>query len=220
MSVGVYSQRTGKHLATLPGVNHAREVVVDEKHNLAWASSFADGSVIAFDTRTYKEKKRVTLARSSPAGMAVDERTGTAYAADRTIEIAPRAKSPHLIPTGGSPLSVALSQDGRTAYSADQAAGTLSVINLRRGAVTRTVPTGAGAKSVATDPRSGRVLVANRTTATVTVVDPRKGTVVDSLTTGAHTNRVHVAHGAAFVAAKSGSGPEGQDLLHRFPLGH
>ncbi|MEU8918920.1 hypothetical protein [Streptomyces nigrescens] len=107
-SVGVYSQRTGKRLATLPGVNHAREVVVDEKHNLAWASSFGDGSVIAFDTRTYKEKKRVTLAGSSPAGMAVDERTGTAYATDfandRIIEIAPRATSPRLIPTGDSPL--------------------------------------------------------------------------------------------------------------------
>ncbi|MEJ8653436.1 YncE family protein [Streptomyces sp. MS1.AVA.3] len=222
-SVGVYSQRTGKRLATLPGVNHAREVVVDEKRNLAWASSFADASVIAFDTRTYKEKKRVTLAGSSPAGMAVDERTGAAYATDfandRIIEIAPRAKSPRLIPTGDSPLSIALSKDGRTAYSADQAVGTVSVINLRKGAVTKTVPTGAGAKSVAIDPRSGRVLVANRTTATVTVVDPRKGTVVDNLTTGANTNHVHVAHGAAFVAAKSGLGPEGQDLLHRFPLG-
>ncbi|MEU8686741.1 YncE family protein [Streptomyces sp. NPDC048611] len=222
-SVGVYSQRTGKRLATLPGVHHAREVVVDEKHNLAWASSFADGSVIAFDTRTYTEKRRVTLAGSSPAGMAVDERTGTAYATDfandRIIEIAPRAKSPRLIPTGDSPLSIALSKDGSTAYSADQSAGTVSVINLRKGAVTRTVPTGAGAKSVATDPRSGRVLVANRSTSTVTVVDPRKGTVVDSLTTGANTNHVHVAHGAAFVTAKSGSGPEGQDLLHRFPLG-
>lgn len=219
--MGVYSQRTGKRLATLPGVNHAREVVVDEKRNLAWASSFADGSVVAFDTRTYKEKKRVTLAGSSPAGLAVEEWTGTAYATDftndRIIEIAPRARSPRLIPTGDSPLSIALSKDGRTAY---QAAGTVSVINLRKGAVTKAVPTGAGAKSVATDPRSGLVLVANRTTTTLTVVDPRKGTVVDSLTTGAHTNHVHVAHGAAFVAAKSDSGPEGQDLLHRFPLGH
>ncbi|WP_260640109.1 YncE family protein [Streptomyces angustmyceticus] len=222
-SVGVYSQRTGKRLATQPGVRHAREVVVDEKHHLAWASSFADGSVIAFDTRTYQEKKRITLAGSSPAGMAVDERTGTAYATDfandRIIQIAPHATTPRLIPTGDSPLSIALSRDGRTAYTADQAAGTVSVINLRRGAVTRTVPTGAGAKSVSTDPRSGRILVANRTTATVTVVDPHQGTVVDTLTTGALTNHVHVAHGAAFVATKSASGPNGEDLLHRFPLG-
>ncbi|WP_411138622.1 YncE family protein [Streptomyces sp. C10] len=222
-SVAVYSQRTGKHLATLPGVKHAREVVVDERHNLAWASSFGDGSVVAFDTRTYKEKKRVTVAGSSPAGLAVNERSGAAYATDlandRIIEIAPRATSPRLIPTGDGPLSIALSKDGRTAYSADQAAGTVSVINLREGAVTRSVPTGAGALAVAADPRSGRILVANRTTATVTVVDPGKGAVVDTLTTGANPNHVQVAHGAAFVAAKSGSGPEGQDVLHRFSLG-
>lgn len=96
------SARSRSGLATLPGVHHAREVVVDEKRDLAWASSFADGSVIAFDTRTFKEKKRVTLAGSSPAGMAVDERTGTAYATDfandRIIEIAPHAKTPRLIP--------------------------------------------------------------------------------------------------------------------------
>ncbi|MFF9780996.1 YncE family protein [Streptomyces nigrescens] len=204
-SVAVYSQRTGKHLATLPGIKHAREVVVDERHNLAWASGFGDGSVVAFDTRTYKEKKRVTVAGSSPAGLAVNERSGAAYATDlandRIIEIAPRAKSPRLIPTGDGPLSMALSEDGRTAYSADQAAGTVSVINLRKGAVTKTVPTGAGALAVAADPRSGRVLVANRTTATVTVVDPGKGAVVDTLTTGANPNHVQVAHGAAFVVA-------------------
>ncbi|MGY5123621.1 YncE family protein [Streptomyces nigrescens] len=222
-SVAVYSQRTGKHLATLPGVPHAREVVVDEQHNLAWASGFGDGSVVAFDTRTYKEKKRVTVVGSSPAGLAVNERSGAAYATDlandRIIEIAPRATSPRLIPTGDGPLSIALSKDGRTAYSADQAAGTVSVINLRKGAVTRSVPTGAGALSVAADPRSGRILVANRTTATVTVVDPGKGTVVDALTTGANPNHVQVAQDAAFVVAKSGSGPAGQDVLHRFPLG-
>lgn len=93
------------------------------------------------------------------------------------------------------------------------------MINLRKGAVIKTVPTGAGAKSVATDPRSGRVLVANRTTATVTVVDPREGTVVDSLTTGANTNHVHVAHGAAFVAAKSGSGPGARTSCTDSPSG-
>jgi len=61
--------------------------------------------------------------------------------------------------------------------------------------------------------------VANRATAAVSVVDPRQGIVVDTLTTGANPNHVQVAHGAAYVVAKSGSGPEGQDVLHRFPLG-
>ncbi|MEE6267340.1 YncE family protein [Streptomyces diastatochromogenes] len=218
--LAVYDQRTGKHLASLPGVNHAREVVVDERHDTAWASGFGDGSVVAFDTRTFKEKKRVTVPGATPAGLAVNERTGVVYATDlagdRIIEIAPRAAAPRFIPAGDGPISIALSKDGRTAYSADQAAGALSVIDLRKGAVTRTVPTGAGTLSVAADPRTGRVLVANRTTATVSVVDPRKGAVVKTVTTGANPNHVTVVHGTAFVLAKSGSGPAGEDEVHRF----
>ncbi|MCX4672187.1 YncE family protein [Streptomyces sp. NBC_01381] len=222
-SVAVYSQRTGKHLASLPGVNHAREIVVDEKHDLVWASGFGDGTVVAFDTRTYKEKKRVTVEGASPTGLAVNEKTGAAYAADlksdRIIEITPKGESPRFIPVGDGPISVALSKDGRTAYTADQAAGSLSVVDLRAGAVTKTVPTGAGALSVATDRRSGHVLVANRTPGNITVVDPREGTVVETLATGANPNHIQVTDGAAYAVDKSGSGPEGQDQVHRIGLG-
>ncbi|MHB6911924.1 hypothetical protein [Streptomyces sp. DB-54] len=38
----------------------------------------------------------------------------------------------------------------------------------------------------------------------------------DTVTTGANPNHVTVAHGTAFVLAESGSGPAGQDELHRF----
>lgn len=222
-SVAVYSQRTGKHLATLPHVNHAREVVVDEKHDLGWASGFGDGTVVAFDTRTYQEKKRVTVTGSSPVGLAVNERSGAAYATDlanhRIIEITPRAESPRLIPAGDGPLSIALSRDGRTAYAAGQADGALSLIDLRKGVVTKKVPTGAGALAVTTDPASGRALAANRTDATVTVVDPHKGTVVKTVPTGANPIHVETADGTAYVVEKSGSGPEGQDALRRFRVG-
>ncbi|MEV8319946.1 YncE family protein [Streptomyces sp. NPDC059900] len=222
-SVAVYDQRTGKHLTSLPGVNHAREIVVDAQHNTAWASSFGDGTVVAFDTRTLKEKKRVTVEGSTPAGLAVNARTGAVYAADlggdRIIEITRKSGSPRLIPTGDGPISVALSKDGRTAYTADQAAGGLSVVDLKKGAVTKSVPTGAGALSVAADRRTGSVLVANRTPGTVTVVDPAKGAVVETLATGANPNHVQVAGGTAFVVDKSGTGPEGQDQAHRIRIG-
>ncbi|MFI7103380.1 YncE family protein [Streptomyces sp. NPDC050161] len=218
-SVAVYSQRTGKHLATLPGVNHAREVVVDERHNTAWASGFGDGSLVAFDTRTYKEKKRVTVEGAGPAGLAVNERTGTAYATDlngnQIIEASTRTKTPRLIPTGEGPISIALSRDGRTAYTADQKAGSLSVVDLRKGAVTKSVPTGDGTLAVASDPRSRTVLVANRTAATVSLIDPRKGSVVKTVTTGANPNHIEIAHGTAYVVDKSNAGPQGEDQLNR-----
>lgn len=221
-SVAVYSQRDGSHLATLPDVAHAREIVVDERHDTVWASGFGDGSVVAFDSRTYQEKKRVTVEGAGPTGLTVDERTGTVYAADLTndqlIEVTRKSAKPRLIPTGDGPISVALSKNGRTAYTADNTAGTVSVVDLDKGLVTKSIPTGAGTLSVATDDRSGKVVAVNRTDATATVVDPRKGSVVKKVSTGANPNHVEVARGTAYVVDKSGTGPSGEDTLTRFTV--
>ncbi|GGS45974.1 YncE family protein [Streptomyces griseoviridis] len=222
-SVAVYSQRTGRHLATVPGVAHAREVVVDEKRNLVWATAYGSGSVVAFDSRTYEEVRRVTVEGAGPTGLAVDERTGAVHAADfthdRVIRITSRSAVPRLIPTGDGPLSVSLSADGRTAYTADQGAGTVSVVDLRAGEVTRSIPTGEGAKSVATHPRSGRVLVVNRLAGSVSVVAPRTGTVTGTVVTAALPNHVQVRDdGTAYVLDKSASGPDGEDRVTRIVL--
>ncbi|WP_405690522.1 YncE family protein [Streptomyces sp. NBC_01185] len=219
-TVAVYSQRTGAHLATLPNVGHAREIVVDERHDTVWASAFADGTLVAFDSKTLKEKKRVTVAGSSPTGLVVNERTGTAYAADlngdHVIEVGAKSATPRLIPAGDGPISIALSKNGRTAYTANQTGGDLSVIDLKKGLVTKSVATGAGALSVAGDDRTGNVVVVNRTAATATVVDPRKGSIVRTVTTGANPNHVTVADGTAYVVDKSGAGLDGADQVHSF----
>lgn len=222
-SVAVYSQRDGSHLASLPNVAHAREVVVDERHDTAWASGYSDGTIVGFDTRTLTEKTRVTVTGSGPAGLAVDERSGTVYAADlandRIIAVAPGAAEPRFLPAGDGPISVALSKDGRTAYTADQAGGTLSIVDVAAGAVTATVATGAGAISVGTDARTGKVLVANRTAATVSVVDPRSATVTETVAVGANPNHVETRPGTAYVVDKSGAGADGADQLHRIRVG-
>ncbi|WP_030606786.1 YncE family protein [Streptomyces sclerotialus] len=222
-TVAVYSQRTGKHLATLPDVAHAREIVVDERHDTVWASGFGDGSLVTFDSRTFKEKERITVEGASPTGLAVDERSGTAYAADlnndRIIQASPGTTDPRFIPAGDAPISIALSKDGRTAYTADQNGDGISVVDLRKGAVTKSVTTGKGALSVATDTRSGRVVVVNRTDATLSVVNPRKGTVEKTVPTGTDPNHVEVAGGTAYVVDKSGTGTA-DDKLTRIRLGH
>ncbi|WP_326701200.1 YncE family protein [Streptomyces sp. NBC_01754] len=221
-SVAVYDQRTGKHLATLPNVKHAREVVVDERHNTVWASAFTDGTLVAFDSKTFKEKKRITVADSGPTGLTVNEKTGTVYAADlngdQIIEITTKSKSPRLIPVAGGPISIALSKDGKTAYTADQNAGGVSVVDLKKGRVAKSVTTGEGALSVAADHRSGNLVVANRTAGTVSVVNPKTGKVVRTVTTGANPNHVEIVGGTAYVVDKSGAGVDGKDQIHRFSV--
>ncbi|MFE6286381.1 YncE family protein [Streptomyces sp. NPDC057877] len=221
-TVAVYSQRTGAHLATLPDVNHARDILVDEKHDTVWASGFGDGTLVAYDSRTLTETRRVTVEGTGPTGLTLNERTGAVYAADlnndQIIEVSRKSGEPRLIPAGDGPIAVALSRNGRTAYTADQTGGTVSVVDLKAGTLTKSVATGAGALSVATDERTGNVLAVNRGAANVTVVDPRAGAVVGTVATGTNPNHVELVEGTAYVVDKSGSGPAGEDLLTRIRL--
>ncbi|MHC5260409.1 YncE family protein [Streptomyces sp. UC4497] len=222
-SIAVYSQKTGRHLATVPGVAHAREIVVDEKRDTVWATAFGTGSVVGFNTRTYEETRRVTVEGAGPTGLAVNERTGAVHATDfthdRIIQITPGSSEPRLLPTGDGPLSIALSANGRTAYTADQGAGGVSVVDLRKGAVVRSITTGEGAKSLANVGRSARVLVVNRLDDSVSVVDTRSGAVKETIDTNALPNHVHMGDAStAYVLDKSGTGPKGEDHVTRIDV--
>ncbi|MEV6342388.1 YncE family protein [Actinoplanes sp. NPDC051851] len=218
-TVAVYSQKTGEHLATLPDVAHAREIVVDEKHNTVWASAFGAATLVAYDSRTLTEKKRITVTGSSPTGLAVDEKSGTLYATDlagdQIIEVTRKSDTPALIPVGDGPISVALSSDGRFAYTANQTAGTVSVVDTKKDAVVATYTAGAGALSVAYEERSKTVLVANRTAASVSVIDARTGTVEETIATTANPNHIEAANGYAYLVDKSGAGAAGEDYLYK-----
>lgn len=229
-SVSVYSQRTGRHLATLDDVAHAREIVVDEARNRAYASSVDDGSVVVFDTRTFEEVRRVRVEGSSPTGLGLDERTGTVHAADlsggRLITVPARGSGePRVIPLekGVTPIDVTVDRSGRTAYVADQAGGRLVVVDMRSGRTERTVATGGGTKAVAADPRTGLVYVGARETGTTTVVDPADGTVVARLATGEKTNHVITTRQGAFAVDKRTPWEDagaGQDSIHRITTRH
>ncbi|MFB6775545.1 YncE family protein [Streptomyces sp. NPDC056337] len=179
--------------------------------------------VVAFDTKTLKEKERVTVEGAGPTGLTVNERTGALYAADlnndRLIELRHGSATPRYIPAGDGPISVSLSKNGRTAYTADQTSGTLSVVDLHMGVVTKSVAPGVGALSVATDERSGDVLVVNRTDANVTRVDVKKGVIEETIATGTNPNHVEITDGTAYVVDKSGATAT-EDTITRIRLAH
>ncbi|MFJ7073616.1 YncE family protein [Streptomyces sp. NPDC098781] len=223
-ALAVYSQSTGRHLAKLPGVRHPRDVAIDIPRGLVWCSALEEGSVVAFDLRTHQERKRVTVDGAWPAGLAVDLFTGKVYAADlaksRLIEVCPGSDRPRLLPAGQGTIDVELSADGRTAYTANQAAGSVSVIDVATGEVTREIKTGAGTLAVALDAWSGRLLAVNKDAGTTSVVDPVAGTVVADLPTGANSDHVTVVHGTAYVVDKAAAGPRSIDSIHRIRAAH
>ncbi|WP_433826580.1 hypothetical protein ACQP2E_31420 [Actinoplanes sp. CA-015351] len=218
-AVAVYDQRTGAHVASFANVPHAREIVVDEKHNTVWASAFTSGELVAYDSKTLVEKKRVVVTGAGPTGLVVDEKSGNLYAADlnndRIIVVSPNSETPSFIATGDGPISIDLSDDGKTAYTANQTAGSVSFVNLKTGTVTAEVATGAGAVSVAYEERSNTVLVVNRTAATVTVVDAKTAVVEESIATAANPNHIETANGKAYAVDKSGAGTGGVDFIYK-----
>jgi len=88
------------------------------------------------------------------------------------------AAAPSTIQLGGTPTVVAVDGGRATAYVANMN-GSLQIVSLSSGAVTKTVPID-GAHSLALSPRGDRVYVA-RTTGAVTVVDATSGTVITSI---------------------------------------
>lgn len=224
-SVAVYSQTDGQHIASFPNVPHAREVLVDEARHTAWASAFSGAALVAYDTNTLQETRRVAVDGSGPTGLVVDHQTGTLYAADLTksriiVVSADVSTPPRLIAAEGGPISIDISADGHTLYTADQAAGRLSVYDVVTGTATKRVPTGAGALAVALDPTTGKVLVANRTAATISVVDVASGTVTETLPTNPNPNHIAIGGGSAFVVDKSAAGADRKDTLYTLKLGH
>lgn len=84
----------------------------------------------------------------------------------REIDFQPLAT----IPTGGGPLSVAVSPDGKTALVGNDADGTVTIIDTGVNTVRGTAPVGSNPAGIAITPDSTRAVVANSTAGSISVV--------------------------------------------------
>jgi YVTN family beta-propeller protein len=91
------------------------------------------------------------------------------------------------VAVGLAPAHVALSPDGRTAYTADQYGNTMSVVNVQDGRVVATVPLLDGGFNLLVDPTGTRIYV---TTAngTLNVIDAASRQVIAKVPVGAAAN--------------------------------
>jgi YVTN family beta-propeller protein len=77
------------------------------------------------------------------------------------------------ITVGNGPSSVAFSPNGKKAYVANYGAGTVSVINVSTGTVSRRIRVGFSPVSVAFSPNGKKAYVANAGDVTVSVIKTR-----------------------------------------------
>ncbi|MCA9319285.1 MAG: YncE family protein, partial [Planctomycetes bacterium] len=76
---------------------------------------------------------------------------------------------------------VALDGDGRRAYVANIASGSISVLDLEAMTLTKIIETGAGAEGIAAHPTKDEVWVTNRAADTVSIIDTKSLELIKSL---------------------------------------
>ncbi|MGE5553114.1 MAG: YncE family protein [Betaproteobacteria bacterium] len=132
--------------------------------------------ILVVDTRTGRVAKRLVYGGKSPAHVDVDKRSSLLFAADVlsddvAILSLPLGRLIARVPVGRMPNEVAVSPDGRRAYSAN-------------------VPAGKGTHGITVSRDGKHVWTANRISKDVTVIDARTNRVVRTIPVGAFANHV------------------------------
>ncbi|WP_026910346.1 YncE family protein [Patulibacter minatonensis] len=218
--VSVWNQATGKRLATIDGVAHARDAVVDPLRDRVYVSAFLADEVQIFDAKTFRKIGAIpTGTASGPVSLALDPvhqrlYTTTYYGGNlvaidtRQDRVAGTWSTGQLQTTG-----VGVDPVRGQVYTAGPITGDVRAFDGRTGKVLWKRPTGTAALSVAADPITGRVFVANRLARSVSVLAPRDGKVLANVEVGPSPNSVTLAGGTAYVVNKGEQTEAGHDGL-------
>jgi YVTN family beta-propeller protein len=210
-TVSVLDASTGAVLRTVPvGAmlpDDVQRIAVDTLTNRVFV---AGAEVQTLDART---GGIVNTVSGGVGSLAVDERTGRAFAADYSANKVSvlNAWSGRLlstIPVGPGPFHVAV--DTLTGRVFVKGVRGLSMLDARSGQVLRTIPVGAArfAQMVVDDKRTGRVFVVDPDKATVSVLDGRSGALVWTTVVGQYlgTLLVDAPRGLVILTRTAGSG--------------
>lgn len=77
---------------------------------------------------------------------------------------------------------VAITQDGKRAFTSNVGSGSVSELDLEKKALVRTIPVAPKVEGIAVTPNGRFVFAGSNTAGTVSVIDTKTGTVVDTLT--------------------------------------
>lgn len=225
-AVVVYHQITGERIATIGGLGHARDIVIDARHGRAYVSDPINGAISIVDTSTLRVVdvlRNDPVPAFSPMSLALTHHRGTTLLYTVNLEDGalvahdPRRGTTRVVSRTGGVRASGVAVDPRRgrAYVASQTSADLRTVNLRTGEVIATVPAGASALNTAVDPATGRVYTALFTGSSVLVTEARTGARIDEVTTGKATHDVAVAAGRVWALDQAPTGAR----LWRLPRG-
>ena len=203
---------TGRELKRLETGRAPHEIALSPDGKLAAVVAYGGTSIDLFDVARRERVGSVDLAANArPHGLVwlSDGRiVATAEGRKALMVVAPDRRSVREIATGqdGTHM-VAVSRDGRRAYTANMGSGTVSVIDLIAGAKLRDVPAGGQPEGIALSPDGRRLWVADRQGDSLRVFDTAEMRVLATLRTGRTPIRVLLSpDGRTAVTSNYGDG--------------
>ena len=181
-TVALLEFRTGKSIATLPTGFTPHEGAASPDGKLAAVSNYGTGDKPG-STLTIVDVPAAKVARTVDLGEHTRPHGVCWYAPDR-LAVTTEGTGHMLVvnPLSGKVLSavrtaqetshqVAVAPGGRRAFVANIGSGSVTVVDLERGAKLKDIPTGRGAEAIAVTPDGREVWVGNRNEGTISVID-------------------------------------------------
>lgn len=218
---------TGKqtHITADAEGRSPREIRVDEKRNLVYASSVRGGGLWVIDAKTNKFLKFYGDLGRAITGHYIDEKNNIIYAtamADNEVVVVDGATGKVLkkfAAHGERPTNVHHDAKGNRLFVANQTTENITVLDAETGELIKAIPTGKGALGVNHDPKRNRIYVANRHGRTVTVIDGKSLEVIKTFEIGALPNTVAINHktGDVYVTNKQAVSERGENAPEPVP---
>ena len=211
-TLSIVDLENGRELRRLATGKAPHEIALSPDGKLAAVVAYGGTSIDVFDLSRRERVGTIELgANARPHGLVWlgDGRlVATAEGRKSLMVVGADRRTIREIPTGqdGTHM-VAVGRDGRRAYTANMGSGTVSVIDLTRGAKLRDVPAGRQPEGIALSPDGGRLWVADRQGATLRVFDTDGMRLLATLPTGKTPIRVALSpDGRVAVTSNYGDG--------------
>jgi YVTN family beta-propeller protein len=204
---------TGEELGRAPTGRMPHEIAVSPDGRQAAVVAYGGNSIDIFDVASRRKLRSIDLgANQGPHGLAwlADGRLVATTERSRTVTIVDtrRGDVVSAIPTGqeGTHM-VAVSPDGRRAYTANIGSGTVSVLDLAAGAKLRDIEVGGRPEAIALAPDARTVWVGDLEGARVQAFDTGSFKRLAEVKTGAVPIRIAVTpDGQWVIASNAGAG--------------